>query len=158
MEVEAELGGAFTFSSYDGTTNTYEVFGEMIGLDDVGRYPIIIRSQFFNETHVETFEDIFYLTVWADTESSVDSWFPPDPIEFPKWEGSIRENTELGEFHPDQPVPYIADLTQTGVMTIGWDRQMTPPGNYTEIPIAQVAVRSWDDIIAELDSDRRREL
>lgn len=36
-------------------------------------------------------------------------------------------------------------------MTIGWDRQMVPPGNYTEIPEAQVAVRSWDDILAELE-------
>ena len=42
---------------------------------------------------------------------------------------------------------------------------MVPPGNYTVIPKAQVAVRSWDEILAELndkvgvttlDNDRRR--
>ena len=45
---------------------------------------------------------------------------------------------------------------------------MVPPGNYTEIPEAQVAVRSWDEILAELNDEvkvttfnndrRRREL
>ena len=56
---------------------------------------------------------------------------------------------ELGEYHPDQPVPYIVELTQKGVLTIGWDRQMVPPGNYTEIPEAQVAVRAWEDMMID---------
>ena len=83
----------------------------MVEPEDVGVYKILIQARFFNETHVEKFEDFFYLTIWDDPEPPVEPWFPPDPIEYVKWEGSIRESTQLGEFHPDQPVPYIADLT-----------------------------------------------
>ena len=31
-------------------------------------------------------------------------------------------------------------------MTIGWDRPMAPPTDYTVIPEAQIAVKSWDDL------------
>ena len=42
-----------------------------------------------------------------------------------KWTGKVRESTEIEEFSPDQPLPYIVELSTTGVMTIGWDRKMS---------------------------------
>lgn len=111
MEVEAELGPAFKFSEYDGDSNTFKVHGYMVKPEDVGTYRIMITSRFYNETHVEKFEDSFLLTIWDDPVVSPEPWFPPDPIEYPKWEGSIREDMQIGEYHPDQPIPYIVNLT-----------------------------------------------
>lgn len=73
---------------------------------------------------------------------------PPDPIEYKAWDEiqyTIKESMEPEAYDPVKPVPYIADMTPTGVMTIGWDRTMTPPMNFTVIPQVQVAVRSWND-------------
>ena len=101
MEVQTDLKDAFRFSEYDSGTNTFKVHGYMVAPEDVGTYPITLIAKFFNETHVETFEDIFYLTVWDDPVIPPEPWFPPDPIEYPNWDGSIRESQELGEFHID---------------------------------------------------------
>ena len=48
-----------------------------------------------------------------------------------KW-SSIGSNlvgygTELGEFNPAQPIPYIVSLSAFGVLRIGWDRQLNIP-------------------------------
>ena len=77
----------------------------------------------------------FFLTVWGELGVQ-ESWFPEDPIEYRNWDGAIRENIELGPYSEDQPIPYIADMSQKGVMVIGWDRQMSTPQNYTRIPTA----------------------
>ena len=58
-------------------------------------------------------------------------------------------------FDPLKPIPYVKSLSTKGEMIIGWDRAMVPPGNYTSIPTAQVAVRSWDDVLAEIKDERR---
>jgi len=58
-------------------------------------------------------------------------------------------------FDPLKPIPYVKSVSAKGKMVIGWDREMTPPSNYTELPTAQVAVRSWDGKIAELTDERR---
>ena len=114
---------------------------------------IQISARFYNSTYEEKFKGQFFLTVWDD-EPKVSPWMPPDPIEYVKWDGAIRESQEPEPFDPLKPIPYIVDLSRTGVMTIGWDKTMVPPGNYTVIPEAQVAVRSWDDVIEEVRSRR----
>ena len=49
--------------------------------------------------------------------------------------------TELAEtFTPDQPIPYIRDLTTTGLLLIEWDRLMTLPDDPQSINKAKVAV------------------
>ena len=40
----------------------------------------------------------------------------------------------------NRPIPYISDFSPTGIMTIGWDRPMTPYDRPNEIPPIQVAV------------------
>jgi hypothetical protein len=59
-------------------------------------------------------------------------------------------------FDPLKPIPYVKNVSTKGEMIIGWDRAMVPPGNYTSIPTAQVAVRSWDDELDEITDGRRR--
>ena len=40
----------------------------------------------------------------------------------------------------NRPVPYIADFTPRGVLTIAWDQQMKPFAEPKEIPISRIAV------------------
>ena len=40
----------------------------------------------------------------------------------------------------DRPVPYIAKFSQTGVMTIGWDRTMRAYKEHEVIPETEIAV------------------
>ena len=41
---------------------------------------------------------------------------------------------------PDRPTPYIVDLDSTGMLKIGWNKEMMPPQNVTEIPPTKIAV------------------
>ena len=41
---------------------------------------------------------------------------------------------------PDKPIPYIANFTPTGLMTIKWDRLMEPYDEPAEIPLTRVIV------------------
>ena len=43
---------------------------------------------------------------------------------------------------PDKPIPYIANFTPTGLMTIKWDRLMEPYDEPAEIPPTRVIVDS----------------
>ena len=39
----------------------------------------------------------------------------------------LRLDPVVQEYDPERPIPYIADLTPTGYLTIGWDSKMVPP-------------------------------
>lgn len=154
MKVAAILGDAFRFSEYDPDFNLYRVNGLGMTNADIGMYMIKIDAVFSNSTFSEHFSGHFWLTVWNDVVP-VKPWFPEDPIEYPHWNGTIRENMMPEPFDPLKPIPFIKYVSRKGEMVIGWDKEMVPPGNYTEIPTAQVAVRSWDEVLAELHSKRR---
>ena len=53
----------------------------------------------------------------------------------------------MGPYNPAQPIPYIADLSITGVLRIGWDRSMTERDDYESINPSRVAVRDSTDIV-----------
>ena len=56
----------------------------------------------------------------------------------------------------DRPVPYIADFSQRGVMTIGWDRLMTPYEKPQEIPPQKIAVElSLLENLSEFEGKRK---
>ena len=59
-----------------------------------------------------------------------------------------------------RPIPYIANFTPTGVMTIAWDREMLPVEQPEKIPVSQVAIDP--DLIVTFDiiaqSRRARQL
>jgi len=133
MEVKAELGDAFRFSEYDQVANIFRVHSGLTVKEDVGDYMIMIQARFFNETYDEKFSGHFWLTVWDDP-ITIEQWMPPDPIEYQYWKMPIKDSMEMEPFDPLRPIPYVKSLTQTGVMTIAWDKTMVPPGNYTFLP------------------------
>ena len=48
-------------------------------------------------------------------------------------EWDVKNSTEMEEFHPDQPIPHVVQLTDSGVLQIGWDRPMRVPANFSLI-------------------------
>ena len=42
-----------------------------------------------------------------------------------------------------RPVPYIHSLSTTGLLRIGWNKEMMVPENAKEIPDKKVAVTDW---------------
>ena len=40
----------------------------------------------------------------------------------------------------DRPVPYVADMSPLGLMTIKWNKPMKPLSNIEEIPPTKIAV------------------
>ena len=57
---------------------------------------------------------------------------------------------EAQEKDTRRPIPYIANFTPTGIMTIAWDRQMIPIEQPEKIPVSQVAVDP--DLIVSFDT------
>ena len=68
------------------------------------------------------------LNIWDD-EEIIAQWKPPEAIETNKWERvySIRDSMEPEPYAPEQPIPYVVELTRSGLLTIGWDKSMAPP-------------------------------
>ena len=48
--------------------------------------------------------------------------------------------TALGPFSPLQPIPIIKKLSDDGVLTVAWDRQMKKPANLDELPYSKVVL------------------
>lgn len=67
---------------------------------------------------------------------------PENVIEIEEWKGLIEYSEETDkEYSPDQPVPYVESLTETGVLTILWDRAMYKISNVTQVPPTEVLIR-----------------
>ena len=141
MEVSVIMGDAFRFTTYDKDQNMFKVHSNLVLPEDVGEYPIQVEARFFNATFSETYRKTFILTIWDDPPPEEEAWFPPSPIFYPEWKPTnyIRKNTTQEE-DPNRPIPYIADLSSDGVLKIGWNKEMKPPKNITEIPPTKIAV------------------
>ena len=57
--------------------------------------------------------------------------------------------TAIEPYSPLQPIPVIKKLTDAGVLTISWDRQMQQPSNLNELPFSKVVItdQSEGDLI-----------
>ena len=149
MTLQVDIGSTYPFASYDEERNIYKVAAGETTREDIGIYEIIIVATFYNETFSEQYAESFFLTVWDDPIPPPP--FPPETIYYPNWEYDLKETFEPEPFDPEKPVPYIESLTSTGVLTIGWDREMVRPANISVIPPAKVAIKDW----ANLDSYRK---
>ena len=50
------------------------------------------------------------------------TWNGPEPLQIYAY-----RTMDLGEFHENQPIPYIVQFSRCGVLQIGWDRMMKVP-------------------------------
>ena len=106
----------------------------------------------------ESFEASFTLDIVNDIKiikepkvKSLETW-----TSFKK--NSAKESLTLGPIEPSQPVPYIRDLTSTGVLVIGWDREMTQRDDFALINPSRVAVANFNSTEADPYNVTRRVL
>lgn len=149
MDLQVDIGSTYPFASYDEEKNIYKVAGGETTRSDIGIYEIVIIATFYNETFSEQYAESFFLTVWDDPIPPPP--YPDETIFYPEWDFAVKETFEPEPFDPDKPIPFIESLSSTGVLTIGWDREMVRPANISVIPPAKVAIKDW----ANLDDYRR---
>ena len=143
MDVRVFLGDAFRFVTFEKERNMFMVQSKFVSPSDVGEYRIEVKATFFNSTFSETYKKSFMLTIWDDTSppSEKEPWFPPNPIFYPDWKPqNYKRGNMTQKIDPERPVPYIVDLSSTGMLKIGWNKEMAPPQNFTEIPPTMIAV------------------
>ena len=61
------------------------------------------------------------------------------------WSGPVYESFKEEPFKATAPIPYIIDLSMTGVLRIGWDQKMQnwESTDFTAIQDTKVAVKNW---------------
>ena len=163
MELEFVMGDAFRFSSFDPEYNSFKVHEVLTTRDDIGVYPILVIARLFEAdgeiwNFKEVYEKEFLLTVWDDPVPEPPAWFPPNPVYYEEWAAPIVRVDKRQPFDVRRPIPYIQTLTIEGVLVIGWDRLMTSPPNYLDIPPAKVAVEEDMDRHDERFWETRRDL
>jgi len=132
----ADIDDTSKFAEFDSETITYIIRSNYLQRGDIGEYMVVINARFYNDTYEEKFNGHFMVTIWDDPVVE-EPWTPPNPIEIKDWDPvAIRDSMEPEPYDPQKPIPYVAEISQTGVMTIGWDKSMMPPNNYTVIPEA----------------------
>lgn len=93
---------------------------------NIGTHEVEIDASFFQANHIPVFlKRSFYIIVYDDFKPPIDPDDKPKNGTFlPAWNDTIKENLipEIPSDPETRPVPYIARLTETGMLTIGWDR------------------------------------
>ena len=117
-----------------------------------------MSAHFVSPLYSESFEASFTLEIVNDIKiikeskvKSLETW-----TSFKK--NSAKESLTLGPIEPSQPVPYIRDLTSTGVLVIGWDREMTQRDDFALINPSRVAVANFNSTEADPYNVTRRVL
>lgn len=71
----------------------------------------------------------------------------------------------MGPYNPKQPIPVIKQLTDTGKLTIAWDRKMKKPPNPKEITTSKVVLTDENEADKiekdgrfQIDKDKGRSL
>jgi len=137
MTVGANLGKTLDFAKFDLEKMTLTIQQGTLTAKDVGVYPITIFARFQNKTYTERYEAQFWLEVRNDNPVKVWAKKPQSATSF-----SVRDSIELGPGNSKQPIPYIRDLTSTGVLVIAWDRLMTQQNDFGVINPSRVAVHN----------------
>ena len=132
MTVVVDLGTAEDFMTYDNTTNKFSIKEGETTTEDEGIHIITITTSYVNATGFEkVYKRQFSLTVGPPDKSKYQS----DMINWRNWvKDDVVYTREMEEFHPDQPIPYIASLSNTGVCKIAWDRSMIVRTDVEKIP------------------------
>ena len=123
VEVRLRMEMARNFAFLDAQQNSFKVNGMLTRDDHIGNHLVWVDITYLDpKDQPQSFSNSFILTV-----------LPKKVIEVPE----IFENTQLEvisdfngrvvyEPQPDidleRPIPYVVDLTQTGLLTIGWNR------------------------------------
>ena len=120
---------ASNFAFYNSESNSIVVDAALTDLD-VGYYKIRVESSEVRRNQTYSYEKFIYMRVVKGKPSQSDG--PPAEVETPKKHGFlsidqlIRESVEESTA---KPLPVVLGLNPTGVLTIGWSNEMSPPAH-----------------------------
>ena len=143
-----DLGSAKDFLQWHPEVQAFKVHPGAALEQYVGPHKVCMNVTFYNSTYFETYADCFTLTIEAPNQPT---WTPPvantsEPV--PQFTVVTDYGLELGPFNPHQPIPYILDLSVSGLLTIGWDRNMTARDDFEKINPARVGIKNLNVIEA----------
>lgn len=152
MDVSINLGRASTFMFFDAGSNRIRTIDNVLENKHYGDYTISVTAFLDDGEESESHTDRFTLKVNP-------LLLPEDPLEVEEekfdasgiivekpfnkiWEPKYtkKTTTELGPYNPRQPIPFIKKFSDTGRLTIGWDRSMKKPDNLEELPESYIVV------------------
>lgn len=132
------------FINYNPETNAIVVIGYQLSQKYIGTWKINVVSEYVDPRgRYHKFESDYELEVYEEKTTQIitpqQDEKEQEPIyqEVSDFDGIVvlEAQDEL-----DRPVPYIANFTPTGLMTIAWDRKMKAYEKPQEIPATKVAV------------------
>ena len=147
MTVTVNMGSAKDFMYWDADKQAFKIDSGAATTENVGTHKVCMKVVHFNATYHEEYNDCFTVTIKPPI---VKPWIPPmkEDGRPPSTQQLIISDfgLEKGPYNPRQPIPYIADLSITGVLRIGWDRTMTERPDFETINPSRVAVNATDVI------------
>ena len=148
MQLHTDLGRANKFTRFDAELLEFTCYAQMLDETDLGLHEIQIKVVFTSPLREVIFEKrTFQINVVNATDSNDDGDKQPSETDLlPKWSDPIYSDLlpEIDVADPaKRPVPYIARLSDTGLLAIGWDRRMQPPQAYRNIPLTKVAISDY---------------
>ena len=142
--MQVNLGRSNKFTKYDEISRQFSCVAELVDEVDIGEHSVLISAFFERNNEVVTFYESFNIIVYKNdfVGPTGPDGEPPIGTLLPTWGDGIRTNLkpEIKDETTNKPIPFIARLTETGLLTIGWDRQMKPPLDYEIIPDKKVAI------------------
>lgn len=162
MRMQVNLGRANKFTRYDSLLRKFYTIADLVEQVDIGAHEVQIVALFESPFGTfKTFRDSFFINVYEpfidpnddgiDDGSGSDTLiiddldidarknFIPEAVEKPDdGETESDPSKDDNENLPSRPKPYIARITETGLITIAWDREMEMPPKYEDIPQKKV--------------------
>ena len=127
------------FLQWDSQTRTFIILPDVAGKEAVGSYPIQVSVLCQNSTYLQVYADQFTLTIEPVEEEFKGNYIEEDTRVI--YDYRIYNSTEMEEYDEEQPVPHIVQLTNSGLLQIGWDRKMSPVEDFKAIEQTRVALR-----------------
>ena len=131
VQLIVDLGRSNKFTRFDKVKLQFYTIGDLVEEIDVGPHQIFFEARFNSMNGSQmVFRETFFLIVQTNKpfdDGSGEVEIPDEeedynylPIDPNAREDLIPEVLDIDE--PSRPEPYIARLTETGLLTIGWDR------------------------------------
>ena len=128
---------------FDKDLNLISISKDVVEEKHIGFWPITVEGRYEGKNKIEVVSKIFYIRVYQDEvfipfveeqEEVFDSGYTVvEELKVPVKENSFSESEQplIGK-----PLPYVIELTKTGILKIGWNKVMVPPKDLTILPPA----------------------
>ena len=136
------------FGEYHKDTNEIVVDGARMNRNDIGTFQVTIVGEFSKEGRVYIRRQAaLFITIYDSSDPWCGMPICPDRDDgkdYPDWNDWPYKNLIPETYNNGtRPVPYIHSLSITGLLRIGWNKEMAIPEQAYEIPDKKVAVTDW---------------